>query len=67
MGIPTIAHNHDFYWERAQYRLNSIPDILEQYFPPRLPNIQHLVINSRAQHDLLERHGLQSTCTAKYI
>jgi len=58
-GIPAIAHNHDFYWERERYHLNCIPDLLEQNFPPRLPNIQHLVINTPAKHDL-ELRGVQS-------
>ncbi len=58
-GIPTIAHNHDFYWEREKYRVNCIPKLLEKYFPPHLSNVQHLVINTRAKRDL-EKRGLQS-------
>jgi glycosyltransferase involved in cell wall biosynthesis len=58
-GIRTISHNHDFYWEREKYLTNCIPDLLETYFPPRLPEIRHLVINTQAQRDLAKR-GLQS-------
>ncbi|RLC81078.1 MAG: glycosyltransferase family 1 protein [Chloroflexi bacterium] len=51
-GIPTIAHHHDFYWERERYQLCAVPDILDAAFPPDLPSICHVVINSLAQQDL---------------
>lgn len=57
-GIPTIAHHHDFYWERERFRVHSIPEILETAFPPDLPSIRHVVINSLAQRDLKVRRGI---------
>jgi glycosyltransferase involved in cell wall biosynthesis len=51
-GMPTIAHNHDFFWERQRFRLNCVPDLLWQNFPPKLPSVKHVVINSLAQRDL---------------
>jgi glycosyltransferase involved in cell wall biosynthesis len=51
-GIPTIGHHHDFYWERQRFRLNCIPDLLLKTFPPDLPTMRHVVINSLAQRDL---------------
>ena len=57
--IHTISHEHDFYWERERYLNNCIPDFLQKYFPPILPTVQHLVINSQAQRDLKQR-GLES-------
>jgi len=51
-GIPTIGHHHDFFWERDRFRLNCIPDLLWQNFPPDLPSVRHVVINSLAQRDL---------------
>jgi glycosyltransferase involved in cell wall biosynthesis len=59
-GIPTIAHHHDFYWERDVYQVNCIPDILARCFPPNLPSIRHTVINSLAQRDLETQFGLDS-------
>ena len=53
-GIPTIAHHHDFFWEREKYRINSVEELLRQTFPPRMPNIRHMVINSIAQERLLQ-------------
>jgi len=56
-GMPTIAHHHDFYWERSRFAVNAIGDILSMAFPPSLPTIQHVTINSFAQQDLSWRKG----------
>ncbi len=32
-GFPTIAHHHDFYWERDRFSVNAIDDILRMSFP----------------------------------
>lgn len=58
--IPTIAHHHDFYWERQRYQASVVPEILDTYFPPQLPSIQHVTINSIAQHRLKARRGIDS-------
>ena len=58
--IPSIAHHHDFYWERPHFHLNGFKALIESTFPPRLPNIQHVVINSIAQRELFERTGIVS-------
>jgi len=61
-GLPTIAHHHDFYWERQRYvPLNGSKIYIHRAFPPRLPNIEHVVINSRAQNDLARRTKIAST------
>ncbi len=60
-GITTLNHCHDFYWERDRFLSNGIPDILDRCFPPDLPSVQHLVINSLAQDSLRERKGIPST------
>jgi glycosyltransferase involved in cell wall biosynthesis len=59
-GIPTIGHHHDFFWERQRFRLNCIPELLLQTFPPDLPTIRHVTINSLAQRDLRFFRGLES-------
>ncbi len=51
-ALPTIGHHHDFFWERQRFRLNCIPDLLLETFPPDLPSIRHVAINSLAQRDL---------------
>lgn len=59
--IPTIAHHHDFYWERTRFALNSVGDYLRMAFPPNLHSIEHVVINSQAQEQLALRTGVSST------
>lgn len=54
-GIPTIAHHHDFYWERPRFLVNCVGDFLAMAFPPMLPSIQHVTINSTAQEELARR------------
>jgi glycosyltransferase involved in cell wall biosynthesis len=59
-SIPTIAHHHDFYWERERFLTNCICDILDRAFPPNLPTIRHMVINSLAQAELKRRRGIDA-------
>jgi glycosyltransferase involved in cell wall biosynthesis len=58
--IPTIAHHHDFYWERTRFAVNAVGDYLRMAFPPLLSNIQHVVINSGAQEELALRTGISA-------
>src|SRR5689334_12102711 len=57
-GIPVIGHHHDFFWERKRFLVNCIGDYLETAFPPRLPNIQHVVINTLAAAEMGKRRGI---------
>jgi len=59
--IPTIAHHHDFYWERTRFSVNAVGDYLRMAFPPNLNNVEHVVINSTAQEELALRTGISST------
>lgn len=59
-GFPTIAHHHDFYWERDRFSVSGVSDILAMAFPPSLPAIQNVTINSFAQEDLSHRRGQSS-------
>jgi len=59
--IPTIAHHHDFYWERTRYCVNAVSDYIRMAFPPALPQISHVVINSEAREQLALRTGITST------
>jgi glycosyltransferase involved in cell wall biosynthesis len=57
-GMPTIAHHHDFYWERSRFSVNAAGDLLGMAFPPTLRSIQHVVINSQSDRELSYRTGL---------
>jgi len=59
-GIPTIGHHHDFPWERERFLINSCGDYLNMAFPPDLPSIQHVVINSLASEQLSFRRGISN-------
>ena len=60
-NIPTIAHHHDFSWERSRYAVTAGNDYLRAAFPPTLPSIHHVVINSFGAHQLALRTGATST------
>jgi glycosyltransferase involved in cell wall biosynthesis len=59
-GLPALAHNHDYYWERDRFLNSDIGAYLDTYFPPKLPNVRHACINSLAQTALRERRNLDS-------
>ena len=59
-GMPTIAHHHDFFWERQHFMTNAAWDYLNMAFPPHLPSIQHVVINSSADNQLSLRTGISA-------
>ena len=59
-GIPTVAHHHDFYWERRRFTGNGVLPYLEKAFPPSLDSITHVVINSEAGRQLDDRLKLSS-------
>jgi len=60
-GIRVIAHHHDFFWERQNFKTNAVWDYLNMAFPPHLPSIQHVVINSSADNQLSLRTGISPT------
>lgn len=57
-GFPVIAHHHDFHWERQRFMTNSVQDYLAAAFPPNLPSIRHVVINSVQAYHLASRLGI---------
>ncbi len=65
--IPTIAHHHDFYWERIRFSTNAVGDYLRMAFPPNLPDIKHVVINSAAREELAHRSGISATIIPNVI
>ncbi len=60
-GMPTVAHHHDFYWERDRFLTNAVWDYLYMAFPPDLPTIDHVTINSFAKSQLALRKGIAGT------
>jgi glycosyltransferase involved in cell wall biosynthesis len=60
MGIPAIGHHHDYWWERSRFANCVVPEILDEAFPPDLPNLRHVSINSLAAGELRRRRGIDS-------
>lgn len=59
-NIPTIAHHHDFFWERKRFLSNCVWDYLNMAFPCHLPSVRHVVINSSGANQLALRTGISS-------
>lgn len=59
--IPSVAHHHDFVWERARFSVNAAEDYLAAAFPPAMSSIHHVVINSFGAKQLALRTGMRST------
>ena len=56
-GMPAIAHHHYFFWERQYFKVGAVWEYLNMAFPPKLPSIKHVVINSSADNQLSLRTG----------
>ena len=64
LQLPALAHHHDFYWERTDGVVltnHAAVELADKYLPPRDPLARHVVINSLAQRELLERKGIGAT------
>ncbi len=60
-GMPILAHHHDFAWERKRFAVSAAQDFLRAAFPPTVPSVIHVVINSYGQQQLALRAGVSST------
>ena len=58
--MPTIAHHHDFGWERRRFKVTAASDYQLGAFPPILYSIFHVVINSYGARQLALRTGASS-------
>jgi glycosyltransferase involved in cell wall biosynthesis len=58
--LPTIGHHHDFAWERGRFKVTAASDYQLGAFPPVLPSVHHVVINSYAARQLALRTGVSS-------
>ena len=59
--LPTIGHHHDFAWERKRFKVTAASDFQLGAFPPIMPSVYHVVINSFAARQLALRTGVSST------
>ena len=64
LGLPAIAHHHDFYWEKKikpDLSDSLVKEILDTDLPPTSADIKHVVINSLARASLDGYKGIRST------
>lgn len=62
-GLPSIIHSHDFYFENSgevRPTCHTAASIYERYFPVKLPNVRHVVINRIAQSELKKRKNIDA-------
>ena len=62
-GIPTVAHDHDFHWERGDRylsRFEGVRSIIDECFPPDLPNLTHVVINNHCRNSLRHERNIEA-------
>ncbi len=58
--LPAIGHHHDYWWERERFANCVVPEMLDEAFPPDLPWVRHVSINSLAAAELQKRRGITS-------
>jgi len=58
--LPTIGHHHDYWWERERFAACVVPEVLEEAFPPDLPWVRHVSINSLGAGQLRRHRGIDS-------
>jgi glycosyltransferase involved in cell wall biosynthesis len=61
LHLPAIGHHHDYWWERDRFAQCVVPELLDEAFPPDLPWVRHVSINSLAANELRRRRGISST------
>lgn len=65
--MPAIAHHHDFQWERQRFQISAVLDYVDMAFPPRIPHLQHVVINQSAREEIAWRKGVGSVLIPNVI
>ena len=63
LGMRTLAHHHDFYWERVDgvaLTCGTAVELADKFLPPRDPLFRHTVINSLAMKEVAARKGIET-------
>ena len=59
-NIKAITRHHDFYWERKQFLCSNVEKMLDDYFPPDLVNLKHVVINTLAKKSIHDKKKIEA-------
>ena len=60
-NIKAITRHHDFYWERKQFLCSNVEKMLDDYFPPDLSDLKHVVINTLAKKSIYDKKKIEAT------
>ena len=60
-GLPTLSHEHDYWWERERFARTRVRPWLDRWFPFDAPTVRHLAINTPARDALRTRRGIEAT------
>jgi glycosyltransferase involved in cell wall biosynthesis len=58
--LPTLSHEHDYWWERERFARPKLPELLDRVFPFHAPHVAHLCIHTAAAEQLRARRGLMA-------
>jgi len=59
-GVPTLSHEHDYWWERERFARARLRGLLDAVFPYHAANVVHLAIHTGAVADLRARRGIEA-------
>ena len=58
--LPTLSHEHDYWWERERFGRPRLPRLLDRVFPFDAPWVAHLCIHTGAADALRARRGIDA-------
>ena len=59
-SVPTLSHEHDYWWERERFARPKLRSLLDAVFPFHAGHVVHLAIHSGAVADLRARRGIDA-------
>ena len=59
-GVPTLSHEHDYWWERERFAHPRLRSLLDAVFPFHAAHVVHLAIHTGAVADLRARRGIDA-------
>ncbi len=58
--LPTLSHEHDYWWERERFAQPQLRSLLDAVFPFHAGHVVHLAIHTGAVADLRARRGIDA-------
>jgi mannosylglucosylglycerate synthase len=59
-AVPTLSHEHDYWWERERFARPKLRSLLDAAFPFHAAHVVHLAIHTGAVADLRARRGIDA-------